>query len=268
MLYFLAYDEERPMSLYDVPVSVDDLLMLQQGLQFFTNTAEASPAEVAAINTPGDTQSVLTYAASLLEANVSLSQVAMGVSAFAEEGTIAVGNSTTPNTLAFLSTQFLPGQVAYANAHGLNPTIYAAQSLGLALADTTNFGVVMNEGVSTLASETGVHADAINGWLNYWTEFYTTNPSALHGLTVAKAAFGATLGDAVGTVILNNTSGPAAMLHTEVDGDTIVGAVANALIDIAEGSYKVGIPLVGIPGSSASLGEPGHTALQGENIPS
>ena len=123
-----------------MPVTVDDLTTLQNGIQFFTNVAEAT-SEAAEINAnaPGSTQSVFTYAATLLNDNISLSQVAMAVSAIAEGGTIAVGNSTTPNTVAFLSTEFLPDQVAYANAHGLNPTVFAAQALGLALADTAGF---------------------------------------------------------------------------------------------------------------------------------
>jgi hypothetical protein len=36
--------------------------------------------------------------------------------------------------LAKLSTQFLPAQVANAMANGFNPTVYAAEALGLALA--------------------------------------------------------------------------------------------------------------------------------------
>jgi hypothetical protein len=62
------------MSLTALPVSVSDLTNLQQGIQFFTNTAEAT-AEAAAINAPGSTQSVFTYAATLLNDNLSTSQV-------------------------------------------------------------------------------------------------------------------------------------------------------------------------------------------------
>jgi hypothetical protein len=63
----------------------------------------------------------------------------MAVSAIAESGTIAVGNTTTPNTLTFLSTQFPPAQVAFAAANGFNQTVFAAQALGLALAGTSGF---------------------------------------------------------------------------------------------------------------------------------
>ena len=107
------------MSLFALPVSVADLTQLQQGIQFFTNTAEAT-AEAAAINADEATESVFTYAAKLIQSNISLSQVAMADTAIMEGGTIPVGDTTTPNTLTFLSTQFLPAQVATAIAHGFN----------------------------------------------------------------------------------------------------------------------------------------------------
>ena len=127
------------MSLQALPVTVADLTTLQSGIQFFTNTAEAT-AEVASINAPGTTtDSVFIYASKLLNNNISLSQVAMAVSALMEGGTIAVGNAPTPNTLTLFSTQFLPGQVANAIAHNFNPTVYAAESLGSALSTNASF---------------------------------------------------------------------------------------------------------------------------------
>ena len=74
------------MSLTALPVSQSDLTTLQQGVQFFTNPAQAA-SQATAINAPGSTQSVFTYAASLISANVSFSQVAMAVGAIAEGGT-------------------------------------------------------------------------------------------------------------------------------------------------------------------------------------
>src|SRR5215467_413341 len=126
------------MSLFTLPVTVSDLTTLQQGIQFFTNTAEAT-AQAAAINTPGTSSSVFIYATQLLANNISLSQVAMADTAIMEGGTVAVGDNATPNTLQFLSTQFLPNQVANAIAHNFNPTVYAAEALGLALASTPGF---------------------------------------------------------------------------------------------------------------------------------
>ena len=126
------------MSLFALPVTVSDLTTLQSGIQFFTNTAEAN-SEVASINANQPTDSVFIYATKLLANNISLSQVAMSVSALMEGGTIAVGNATTPNTLTLLSTVFLPGQVAVALANGFNPTVFAAESLGSALSTNASF---------------------------------------------------------------------------------------------------------------------------------
>ena len=53
------------MSLFALPVTVADLTQLQTGVQFFTNMAEAT-ATATAINAPGATQTVFTYAASLI----------------------------------------------------------------------------------------------------------------------------------------------------------------------------------------------------------
>src|SRR6478672_10854372 len=100
------------MSLFQTPVTTSDLTTLQQGIQFFTNTNDAT-AQVAAINTPGTTtSSVFIYATQLLANNIGLSQVAMADTALMEGGTIAVGDSSTPNTMTFLSTKFLPSQLA------------------------------------------------------------------------------------------------------------------------------------------------------------
>ena len=197
------------MSLTALPVTSTDLTTLQSGVQFFTNTSQAT-SQAAAINAPGSTQSVFTYAASLINSNISLSQVAMAVSAIAESGTIAVGDTTTPNTLTFLSTQFLPNQVAFAAANGFNQTVFAAQALGLALAGTSGFqadwaGLSGSAFVTSVAGATGLNASAIQGFLTNWTNFYTAN-GTIGGLTVTQAAYGATLGDAIGVALLNPTS--------------------------------------------------------------
>jgi len=179
--------------------------------------------------------------------------------------TIAVGNTTTPNTLTLLSTQFLPGQVAVALANGFNPTVFAAESLGSALSTNTAFntnfvGLNVSQFSQAVATATGVNANAIQQFVNNWTAFFTANPSALQGRTVTQASYGAAFGDAVGVALLNPTS---ANLQTQVSTNpafpfspnTIQGLVANALITIAEGTYKVGTPLASqVP----------HDLLQGE----
>ena len=250
------------MSLTALPVTSTDLTTLQSGVQFFTNTSQAT-SQAAAINAPGSTQSVFTYAASLINSNISLSQVTMAVSAIAESGTIAVGDTTTPNTLTFLSTQFLPAQVAFAAANGFNQTVFAAQALGLALAGTSGFqadwaGLSKSAFVTSVAGATGLNASAIQGFLTNWTNFYTAN-GTIGGLTVTQAAYGATLGDAIGVALLNPTSANLQSVFSTTGANNFSpnagsGLVQNALIDVATGQYVVGISLAALPQ---------HTPLQG-----
>ena len=254
------------MSLFALPVTVSDLTQLQQGLQFFTNTAEAT-AQAATIN--AGNSSVFIYASQLLSSNISLSQVAMADSALMEGGTIAVGNTTTPNTLTFLTTQFLPAQVAVGVANNFNPTVYAAEALGLALASTagfqTNFaGLSTSAFVQAVANATGTNASAITGFVNNWIAFYSGPGSNAHpGLTVTQAAYGAAFGDAVGVALLNPTpanlqtvfSTQTPQTPTQFSPNTVKGLVANALIDVAEGTYVTGVALGALPA---------HTPLQGE----
>ena len=253
------------MSLSALPVSISDLTTLQQGIQFFTNTAEAT-SESSAINTPGADQSVFVYAATLLNDNLSLSQVAMADTALIEGGTIAVGNTTTPNTLAFLSTQFLPAQVAVAASLGLNQTVYAPQALGLALAGTTGFqsnfaNLSTSDFVTAVANATGVSTSAIEGFVTNWTNFYSGVGSDAHaGLTVQQAAYGAAFGDAIGVALLNPTSAElqTVLLTIGPNGfspNAFGGLIAGALIENAEGLYATGIAL-----------SSGHFVLQGEFV--
>jgi hypothetical protein len=153
--------------------------------------------------------------------------------------------------------QFLPAQVAYAVAHGFDPTVYAAEALGLGLvggngtsnAFATNFSSLsVSDFASAVSSLTGVNSGAIQGFVNNWINFYTANPPA-GGLPVTLAAYGAAFGDAVGVALVNPTvNGSFALLLSEVQ---------NALIDNAEGAYKAGIPLIA---------EPAHLPLQGEAL--
>jgi hypothetical protein len=239
------------MSLYVLPVSVSDLTQLQFGLEFFTNTTEATN-EAALITNPPYTATVDSYAAQLLANNISLSQVAMAVDSLM----FGVTDSTTE--LTKLARQFLPPQVSVAVANGLNPTLYAAEVLGLALAGgngtshafETNFGPLdVAHFASKVASLTGINSAAIQGFAQNWINFYTANPSATGGLSVTLAAYGAAFGDAVGVALVNPTAnGDVALLVSEEQ---------NALIDNAEGLYTVGIPLIL---------EPPHLPLQGEAL--
>jgi hypothetical protein len=237
------------MSLYALPVSANDLIQLQRGIEFFTNTTEAT-TEAGQITNPPSLPTVYSYAVSLLANNISLSQVAMAVDS------LMFGVTDNVTELTKLATQFLPPQVANAVAHGLNPTVYAAEALGLALAGgngtsnafATNFGSLsVSDFASAVASLTGVNSGAIQVFVQNWINFYTANPPA--GLSVTLAAYGAAFGDAAGVALVNPTvNGRLALLVSEAQ---------NALIDNAEGSYKAGIALIA---------EPAHLPLQGEAL--
>src|SRR6266851_9024493 len=239
------------MSLYALPVSVSDLTRLQLGIEFFTNTTEAT-TEAGQITNPPATPTVYSYAVSLLANNISLSQVAMAVDS------LMFGVTDNVAELTKLATQFLPAQVANAVAHGFNPTVYAAEALGLALAGgngtsnnfATDFGSLsVAQFASEVGSITGINTAAIQGFVQNWINFYTANPSATFGLSVTLASYGAAFGDAVGAALLNPTvNGTLALLVSEEQ---------NALIDNAERLYKVGIALGA---------EPPHLPLLGEAI--
>jgi hypothetical protein len=231
------------MSLTSLPVTAADLLQLQLGIEMFQNPTEAT-AEAAAINAGTDT--VYGYAVKLLASNISFSQVAMAVDS------LMFGVTDNTTELTKLATQFLPLQVVTAVANGFNPTVYAAEALGLALsggngtsnAFATNFGSLsVSAFAQAVATATGVNANAIQQFVTNWINFYTANPTATQGLSVTLASYGAAFGDAVGVALVNPT---AANLQT---------LVPNALIDIAEGSYVAGTPL----GPQAT-----HALLQGE----
>jgi hypothetical protein len=236
------------MSLYALPVSVGDLTQLQLGIEFFSGTTEAT-TEAVLITNPTHTATVSSYANQLLANNISLSQVAIAVDS------LMFGVTDNTNELAKLSTQFLPKQVAAAVGNGLNPTVYAAEALGLALAGgngtsnafATHFGSLSDaQFASEVASLTGINSAAIQGFVQNWINFYTAHPAAAGSLSVTLAAYGAAFGDAVGTALLNPT----------VNGTTalLVSAEQNALIDNAEGIYKAGLPLTS---------EAPHLGLQG-----
>jgi hypothetical protein len=239
------------MSLLALPVSASDLTQLQLGIEFFTNAPEAAN-EATLINVVPSQDTVDNYANTLLARNISLSQVAMAVDS------LMFGVTDTTAELGKLATQYLPAQVANALANGFNPTVYAAEALGLALAGgngsstkfAANFGSLS---VSQFAEEvgtlTGINVSAIRGFVQNWINFYTANPSATFGLSVTLASYGAAFGDAVGIALANPTvNGTVALLVSDVQ---------NALIDNGEGGYQAGIAL---------SAEPPHRPLQGEAL--
>src|SRR6478672_816156 len=180
------------MSLSALPVTVSDLTTLQSGVEFLTNPSEAN-AEAAAINAPGATETVFTYAAKLIQQNISLSQVAMA------DFALMTGATDGTAHLGAIATQFLPAQVTHAIQFAFDPTVYAAEAYGLALASNSSFNTSFvtpfasnSAGFATaVANVTGVNATAILQFVNNWIAFYTPNPAAHVGLSVTQAAYGA-----------------------------------------------------------------------------
>lgn len=138
-----------------------------------------------------------------------------------------------------------------ATEHGFNPTVYAAEAAGLALASTSGFVenyALMGEAafVQAVHLATWVDAGVVAGWVNNWTAFYSGIGSGAHpGLTVQQAAYGAAFGDAIGTALINQTP---ALLFTHIAErpdflNFISGRVANALLLNAEGTLQTGVAL-------------------------
>ena len=151
------------MSLFVLPTTPADLIALEEGIQFFTNTDDAT-SEVILINASGWRDTVDSYALKLIAANISLSVVAMGVDS------LMFGATDTVAELAHISMQFLPGQVTNAIANGLNPTVYAAEALGLVFAGgngtseafATDFGSLdLSQFAHAVMTITGIDANAI-----------------------------------------------------------------------------------------------------------
>ena len=246
------------MSLLALPVTAAELTTLQAGIQFSTNTDQANQKALF-INVM--LESVFTYAAELLRANVSLSQAALAVDALMAGATPSIAELTN------ISTNFLPPQVANAAKFGFNPTVYATETVGLALAGGASFNanfvsLSTSDFVTAVANNTGVNTGAIATFLANWTAFYTANPDAAFGLTIDQAARGATFGDSVGVALLNPTSANLQTVFSTnfanfplFEPNTIRGVIANALIDIAEGLYIAGVPLASLPP---------HLLLEGE----
>jgi len=104
--------------------------------------------------------------------------------------------------------------------------------------------------VSSVAARTGLNANSIAGWLQNWTAFYTANPTATQGLTITQAAYGATIGDAIGTALVNPTpigptNMPAGLPNTTFS--SLQNQVYNALILNGEGTYVAGVAIGSLP---------------------
>ena len=142
-------------------------------------------------------------------------------------------------------------------------------SFGLALAGgngtsnnfaTTFGGTDIQDFATSVSAVTGTNADQIVKFVNDWiTFFYTANPAALpHSLSVTLASYGAAFGDAVGVALLNpEPIGPLNQPDGLPDGrfNFVQNDVYNALKDIAEGQYVVGVDISALPPEIPLQGE-------------
>lgn len=232
------------MSIYALPVTVQDLLDLQDSIQFFTNEAQAT-SQAAAIN--GGTTTVYDYALQLLDANLATSQVAMAVPSLILNETPAV------DVLANVSLNFLPAQIDFAISQGLDPVVYAAETWAVnaandnAAAFDALYGALSATQFATVVSTTtGVNTTAILQFINNWEDFYTNNPNAIPAnLDVQSASYAAAFGDAIGNALVDDSP------FTQSVNDL----TENALLTIATGQYVVGVPITSLPD---------HAPLQGE----
>ena len=119
------------MSLFALPVTDADVKTLYNAITRKVLSDAAATAEAAAINAGNDT--VFNFAQSLLDANISFSQVAMGMPSLMFNKTPSLA------TLDNITNVFLPPQVSLAIASGFQPTVYAAEALGLALSNGADF---------------------------------------------------------------------------------------------------------------------------------
>ena len=231
-------------------------------------TRDALPSDQAAtiansINAGTETEA--HYVTGLLSqvADTTIPAVAVEASMYGAVGTAA--------EITLLATQFLPGQVENAMAHGLNSQVYASEALGLALAfgnenGSTAFADKFGPSSSTMpnsaagdaafamAAATAIFGPAsttnltnvLDAFLVNWKAFYSS--SGIPGITHATAdqidlaARGAAWGDAVG-VALANDLGP------------LKAQTTNFLMDAAEGIANY---------STSLVGQPAHHPFQGE----
>jgi hypothetical protein len=245
------------MSLFALPVTVGDLTQLQTGIEFFTNTTEAT-TQAASIN--AGTQTVAGYAQQLIDNNIALSQVVAAVDS------LMFGVVDTQAEMTALTTGFLPAQLAFFNslpsatqAGAGGAIVWDAEVTGFALsgpngnngANQANFAntfAALDTGANAGAAGNTAFAQAVStavfgntsqtnqvlAFLNSFISFFTTNPSALDGASLLQAADGITFGTEVG-IALSNTATLGAYLE---------GLVSNVLIDISESALQAGFNIL------------------------
>ena len=197
--------------------------------------------------------------------------VEAGIPAVAVEASM-YGVTGTSAEITKLVTQFLPGQVAFAQNNGFNPQVVAAEALGLLFAfgnENSSTGFANNFGPSNPAMPNSTAGDAtfaataaqaifgsastanlvsaIDGYVTNWKAFYTSVgvlPEISHPTPaqIDLAARGAAWGDAVGVALAGKLG-------------ALYGQTTNFLEDAAQGIASYSMSLTG---------QPPHHPFQGE----
>ena len=219
------------MSLYALQVTTTDITQLQQGILFTTTNAADVANQVSAINAPGATQTVNSYATQLLATVQSITQVAMGVTG------LMTAQAETVATLTNLVTNpaIIPTYVSFALARALDVGQVVGENLGLAFSGNTNF--VNNFGGLSLAAFTqqmlgltGINQSFTANQVQFFINLYTAGglpgiPSPTQA-QIQAAAYGVVFGLDVAL----NIEGVGSQATTN---QTLV---KNALFDIAQTS--------------------------------
>ena len=236
------------MSLYVLPVTSTDISQVQTGILFSTTNQTDINNQVAAINaTPNPTETVASYANTLLAQSLTTGQMAMGVTA------LMTGQSQTTAVLTNLVTnpQIIPLYQAFAVAQNLDVGQVVGEDLGLAFSGTPNFpGTYGNLSLANFASAaaavTGINSQELLTTAQFFIGFYTANGipgiAAPTAAQIQDAAYGVAFGLGV-ALALEGIGTQATTIQTQVK---------NALFDIVQTNqsppgtaYVAGIPLGG-----------------------
>lgn len=208
----------------------------------------------------------------LTASNTTIPAIAVEASMYGAVGTQAEVN--------MLATQFLPPQVANATQYGLNPQVYACETLGLTFAFGNESGSsafadhygpsnasmpnsAQGEVAFAAAASSAIFgsaatanlAAAIDGYVMNWKSFYALQgvPGIAHAsqTQIDVAARGAAWGDAVGLALANNLgplfSEAATFINHASQGTAIYSAPLTSL------ATEVAVQLVGLSEHPTSI---------------
>ena len=164
------------MSLYALQVTTTDITQLQQGILFTTTNATDVANQVSAINAPGATQTVNSYANQLLASVQNTSQMAMGVSA------LETNSSQSVATLMNLVTNpgIIPAYVNFAKAQGIDAGQVVGENIGLVFSgdptfDATYGSLSLSAFSAKAGAVTGINPGALATQAQFFINLYTNN---------------------------------------------------------------------------------------------